>query len=132
VSEYYLGCDGVDVNIKPTVTSYLNRFIEKGEGKEVVPGPGKRHIIDVYGYYHKRDDQTFSVGTPVATAFVIETKNPGIYILDINFAGDEFRGEVRDLKLVVENEPETAMRCAITKHRKLVCKTKGIHPISQH
>jgi hypothetical protein len=54
-TEYYLGCDGDDVNKKPIITQYLNRFIEIGEGKEIVPGPGNKHMIDVYGYYHKRD-----------------------------------------------------------------------------
>jgi hypothetical protein len=69
------------------------------------------------------------MGTPVATAFVIETKDPGIYRFNINFVGDEFRGEVRDLTIVVEEMPETRMHCVISAHRDLICKSKGIQPL---
>lgn len=128
-TEYYLGCDGDGANTKPVITRYLNRFIEKGDGKEIIPGPGNKHMIDVYGYYHKRDDQIFSVSTPIATAFVLETKSSGSYQFNINFTGDEFRGQIRDLMIVVEDTPKTVMRCAIRKHRRLTCRKEGIHPL---
>jgi hypothetical protein len=126
-SEYYVGCEGAP-EAKPVATEYFNRFIAKGSGQRIVPGEGTRDFIDVYGYYHHREEKPFAVGTALATAFRLETKSPGIFPFHVNIPGHEVRGEIRDLTIVVEDSPGSSMKCIVKTHRRRSCRREGIQP----
>jgi hypothetical protein len=97
-NEINLGCEGDRAKI-PYATQYFNRFIEEGEGKQIVPGPGNRHYIDKHHFYHLREGpRVWSRGSVVAMAFKFKTKAPGRY---------QF-----------EDDPKSTMRCVSKKHRR--------------
>ncbi len=126
-AEMSFGCEGALLE-KPYAIEYLNRFIEIGKGKNVIPGQGNRHVIDKYHYYHVKDDpKHFSVGSSYALAFKLKIGSPGTYIPRIFFFGDEVEGEIADLLIVVEDSPKTLMRCVLREHRRRKC-TKSIQP----
>jgi hypothetical protein len=133
-SEILIGCNGDGV---PIAIEYSNRFIVKGEGQVVIPGPGNRHYIDKHGFYHYREAPTTwpdgkrSIdGSFISRAFKFQTKNAGRYTIEISFIGDEVEGKNSELIILVENDPQTVMRCVEPEHKRCLCKTTGIKPLS--
>jgi hypothetical protein len=130
-SEITIGCED-EHDSAPVATEYFNRFVEKGDGKIVVPGPGNRHYIDKHGFYHYRETpRNWSSKTIGAMAFKFRTRRPGRYAIDIYFLGDEVEGKNSELIVQVEDSPQTVMRCTEPKHRRLLCTKVGIRPLSQ-
>ena len=128
-TEFYVGCDG-DSNTRPLVIEYFNRFVKRGRNRRIVPGDyGTNDYTDVYDYYHRAQPRTFSIGTPIALAFTVETRTSGSYPFNINVVGTESRGEVRGLWITVENPPVTPMRCTLPQHRELSCANLGVVPL---
>jgi hypothetical protein len=110
-AEIVVGCEG-DPSTVPHGTEYFNRFIEAGEGKQIVPGSGNLHYIDKHGFYHVRETpRQWSRGTFRAMAFKFKTQKPGKYQLDIYFMGDEVEGKSTNLQITVEDRPTTIMHC---------------------
>jgi hypothetical protein len=127
-SEISIGCEG-EVTETPFATEYLNRFIETGEGKHIIPGNGNRHYIDKYHFYHCRESQRqWSRGFVLSLAFKLKTRKSGRYVLDIYFVGDEVEGKDQ-LTIIVEDKPKTVIRCVERKHKRMQCR-KAIQPIS--
>jgi hypothetical protein len=129
-SEIVIGCEG---DTAPKAKEYFNRFVAEGEGKHIIPGPGNRHYIDKHGFYHYRESaatRQWSRETFGAMAFKFRTGTRGRYTVDIYFLGDEVEGKNSELTVVVEDDPQTVMRCTDRKHKRLLCATKGITPLS--
>jgi hypothetical protein len=128
-SELSIGCEG-NLTDKPYATEYLNRFIEVGEGKNVIPGKGNRHYIDKYHYYHLRDQLLhMSIGSTRSIAFKIQTGKAGVYPAHIYFFGDEVEGLASDLLIIVEDIPSRSMTCIHKSHRQMNCAQGGILPV---
>jgi hypothetical protein len=127
-AELSFGCDGV-LTEKPYAIEYLNRFVEIGDGKNVIPGKGNKHYIDKYHYYHLRDEpRHMSVGVTRALAFKIKTGAPGSYRAHVFFFGDEVEAEASNILMLVEETPNSSMQCVCVGHRRLSC-AKGIRPL---
>ena len=128
VAELSFGCDGVLAD-KPHAIEYLNRFVEIGDGKSIIPGKGNRHYIDKYHYYHVINEPRYmSVGVTRTLAFKMKTGKPGSYRAHVYFFGDEVEGEVSDFFISVEESPSSLMKCVCISHRHLGC-AKGIRPL---
>ncbi len=91
-----IGCIG-PLKVKPHAVKYFNRFIESGDGKEIVPGAGNTHYIDKHRYYHVRGQRVCSVGTFIALAFTIKTGAPGLFPVRMFFPGDQVMGSLCNL-----------------------------------
>jgi hypothetical protein len=127
-SELYLTCQSDD---GPKPIEYHNRFIVKGDGQIIIPGPGNLHYIDKHGFYHYKEasPRQWSLGISRSVAFKFVTRNPGRYIVDMRFAGDEIEGENSELTIVVEDVATTAIICTDPKHKNLPCARIGIKPL---
>jgi hypothetical protein len=127
-SEIGLGCEGNREDI-PYAFEYFNRFIEDGDGQRVTPGPGNRHYVDKHHYYHLRESTRYwSRGTSVSFAFNFRTHAPGRYPLMVSFIGDEIEGNNYELMIIVEDNPQSIIRCVDAGHRNRSC-ARGIQPI---
>jgi hypothetical protein len=126
ITEISIECQG-EIEKKPYAIRYFNRFIEVGNEREISPGEGNnRHYIDKHKVYHARGDKTYPPAR-IAIAFVIKTREPGIYPVVLEFVGEEVLGSVGNLYITVEDTP-TEMRCVDPKHEEMACAKDGILP----
>jgi hypothetical protein len=105
------GCDETkNLQTKPYVIGYFNRFIEKGLNRldpESAPGD---HYLDHNKYYHMRRDEARILGRHFVVGYKLKTRDVGVYRATAFFVGEEVEGRA-DLTIVVEDPPRTEMRC---------------------
>jgi hypothetical protein len=120
-SEIQIGFMG-DGDTKPYFTKYMNRYIKVGRGTEIDPSSGDTDdFIDKHLYYHRRGTRTFSARTVLSMAFVIKTRDVGLYPLHLLFISGEPLGEEFHLFVTVEETPSIELVCTESKHKRLSC-----------
>jgi len=117
-----------DLNTKPYAFEVLNRFIEAGPRRVVVPGEeGNRDYIDKHKLYHYVQKMFWTREMVRAYGFKIKTKDPGTYEVRIHIVGTLVAGIVSGLRVVVQDEPRQLMYCVEPAHMSWSC-AAGIRP----
>jgi hypothetical protein len=125
-SELIVGFIG-DLDKKPLVTKYCNRYVSVGRGKEVNPAEEREDdYIDKHLYYHRRVSRTVSRGTVLSSAFTIQTRSEGLYPFHVLFVSEEPIGEEWFLFITVERTETIRMQCLELKHKLRDCWQKGL------
>jgi hypothetical protein len=129
-SEVYFGC-WEDTNNKrsrrPYAMEYLNRFIETGARRHIIPGQGNSHEIDKHHFYHVKDPSQWSIGDDITVGFKMITYEPGVFPVRMFFRGDAREGKSDDLIIHVEGYPQARMPCVRPEHAHMACAV-GIPP----
>jgi hypothetical protein len=125
-SEIYLGCGG-NLRTKPYPTEYVNRFIELGARRHIIPGDGNTHEVDKHHLYHVKDPIRWCMGDEITAGFKMNTYGPGVFPVVIFVRGDEREGSALGLAIRVEEYPTTRMHCVRPDHAHMACAV-GIQP----
>jgi hypothetical protein len=128
-SEIHAGFMG-ELEDKPHVLKYTNRFIRSGKHHEVDPSKGDTEdYIDVNFHYHRVGNRSWSTETTRSLAFTVRTNRAGIYPFQIRFTSDEDVGSVASLYVTVEEKFSVKQQCIIAEHirRGREC-SRGIGP----
>jgi hypothetical protein len=81
-AESYFGCEAQDnnqIDVKPIITSFCNRFIERGTNEENLDTHPDTNYTDHHKYYHLRKSKKIARGEPYSLGFKMKTKKAGRY-----------------------------------------------------
>jgi hypothetical protein len=106
---------------KPLINYWFHPFIKIGHSIRR-PGEYPGHYIDYHDNYHIGGAHQRARGQTITSAFKITTRDPGMYYLKMGFVADGIDG-VADgtpgaigLRVRVEDNPKTEMRCECHRH----------------
>jgi hypothetical protein len=120
VSEIQFGCgeqDSLDLDIKPSIVSYVTHFVERGTAEED-PGTHPDHnYTDRHKYYHIRKSKIIAAGETYSLGFKIKTRKAGRYKAHLFFIGEKTASTKNELHIRVEDKPVTQMKCVRPEHR---------------
>lgn len=117
-----------DLDAKPYAFEVLNRFIEIGPRRIVVPGEGdNRDYIDKHKLYHYVTEMSWPREITKAYGFKVKTRAPGTYDIRIHIVGTLVAGIISGLRVVVQDEPWQLMYCVDPSHMSWNC-AAGIVP----
>jgi hypothetical protein len=128
-SEVQVGFMG-ELERKPHILKYTNRFIRFGKHHEIDPSNADTEdYVDVNLSYHRVGSRLFSADSTRSLAFTVRTNKPGVYPLKIQFGSDEHIGAVGNLYVTVEEDFTVKQRCVLDEHvrRGRAC-SEGIAP----
>ena len=113
VQQIALGCEG-DPDNKPFIVQVSDQFTEANVPKWWLPGEDG-HSRDIYKHWHWVRNTRYSVGTHRVITLKVRTGGSGKYPFKVSFFTDEVEGKGQ-LKLIVEDEPKTRVRCRADGH----------------
>jgi len=120
-SEIYFGFnkqDDRDLDTKPIINSFCNRFIERGASEESPETHPETNYADHHKFYHIRKPRTIARKEPYSIGCKIQTRQAGRYEFNLVFASEEVGQPTNKLFVRVEDNPTTKMKCIFPKHRK--------------
>ena len=124
VSEIYFGFnkqDYKDLNTKPIIKSFCNRFIERGTNEESPETHPDTNFADHHKFYHIRKPKNITRREPYCVGIKIQTRKAGLYEFNLVFSGEETGYSKNKLLVRVEDNPTTRMRCVLPQHRWTGC-----------
>jgi hypothetical protein len=120
VAEIYFGCEAQDntrIDVKPIITSFCNRFIERGTNEESPDSHPDTNYTDHHKYYHLRKHKKIARGEPYSLGFKMKTRQSGRYEFRLVLVGEEVGHTKNKLFIRVEDVPTSRMRCVWKPHR---------------
>jgi hypothetical protein len=127
VSEIYFGFnkqDDRDLETKPVIKSYCNRFIERGISEESPETHPETNYVDHNKYYHLLRPRHIARRECYLIGYKVQTRKAGRYEFNLMLRGEEIGSPKNKLFVLVEDTPTTEMKCVLRKHRRAKCFVK--------
>jgi hypothetical protein len=123
-SEIYFGFnnqDDRDLDTKPIIKSYCNRFVERGVSEESPETYPETNYVDHHEFYHLRKSRYIARKEPYSIGCKVQTRQAGRYEFNLLLVGEEVGSPKNKLFVRVEDSPTTSMKCVLPKHRRAGC-----------
>jgi hypothetical protein len=120
VADIYFGFnkqDDRDLDTKPIIKSYHNRFIERGIPEESPETHPETNYADHHKYYHLIKSKNIARHECYTIGCKIQTRKAGRYEFNLFFSGEEVGQPTNKMFVRVEDNPTTKMKCTFPKHR---------------
>jgi hypothetical protein len=121
VSEIYFGFnkqDDRDLETKPIIQSYWNRFVERGVSEENPETHPETNYVDHHKFYHLRKPRHLARKEPYCIGCKVQTRKAGRYEFNLVLCGEEIGTPKNKLFVRVEDTPTTRMKCVLRQLRK--------------
>jgi hypothetical protein len=118
---------------KPLFNYWHHPFVRTGTSTKK-PGEHPGHYIDYHDNYHIEGNRQVAKGLSQTSAFMITTRDPGIYYLKVNIIADGVDGVAEGtrgaigLRVRVEDHPTTKMKCELPRRSREWHKRHDIEP----
>jgi hypothetical protein len=118
VSEIYFGFnnqDDRDLETKPIIQSYWNRFVERGVSEETPETHPETNYVDHHKFYHLRKPRHLARKEPYCIGCKVQTRKAGRYEFNLVLCGEEIGTPKNKLFVRVEDTSDNQNEvCAST------------------